>query len=65
MKTSSIAPAFRGALDKPKNRFRVDSLNLTNRQNAHEGSNNFAALRFGQFAGFDRRIDGLVIDVVD
>jgi hypothetical protein len=41
------------------------SLNLTNRQNARGVYNNMAALRFGQFAGFDRRIDGLVIDVVD
>jgi hypothetical protein len=50
---------------KRKIRFGVHSLNLTNRQNAHEVYNNIAAPRFGQFACFDRRIDGLVIDVVD
>jgi hypothetical protein len=50
---------------KRKIRFCVDSLNQTNRQNAHEVYNNIAAPRFGQLAGFDRRIDGLVIDVVD
>ena len=50
---------------KRKLRSRVDSLNLTNRQNAHEAYSNIAAPRFGQLAGFDRRIDGLVIDIVD
>lgn len=50
---------------KRKFRFGVYSLNLTNRRNAHDIYNNITAPRFGQFAGFDRRIDGLVIDVVD
>lgn len=50
---------------KRKIRFGVYSLNLTNRQNTHDVYNNIAAPRFGQFAGFGRRIDGLVIDVVD
>jgi hypothetical protein len=50
---------------KRKIRFGVYSLNLTNRQNAHDVYNNIAAPQFGKFAGFDRRVDGLVIDVVD
>ena len=50
---------------KRKIRFGVDSLNLTNRQNAHEVYGNIAAPRFEQFAVFNRRIDGLVIDVAD
>ena len=50
---------------KRKIRFGVYSLNMTNRQNAHDVCSNTTSLRFGQFAGFDRRIDGLVIDVVD
>jgi hypothetical protein len=50
---------------KRKIRFGVYSLNLTNRQNAHDVYNNITSPRFRQFAGFDRRIDGLVIDVVD
>jgi hypothetical protein len=56
---------FKERSSKRKIRFGVYSLNLTNRQNAHEVFNNIAAPRFGRFAGFDRRIDGLVIDVVD
>jgi hypothetical protein len=50
---------------KRKIRFGVYSLNLTGRQNAHDVYNNITAPRLGQFAGLDRRIDGLVIDVVD
>jgi hypothetical protein len=50
---------------KRKIRFGVYSLNLTGRQNAHDVYNNITAPRFGHFAGLDRRIDGLVIDVVD
>jgi hypothetical protein len=50
---------------KRKIRFGVYTLNLTNRQNPHEVYSNVASPLFGQFAGLDKRIDGLVIDVVD
>jgi len=57
-------PFMKGS-GKRKIRFGVYSLNLTGRKNAHDIYNNITATRFGQFAGFDKRIDGLVIDVVD
>jgi hypothetical protein len=47
-------PFMKGST-KRKIRFGVYSLNLTGR----------TATKFGQFAGFDKRIDGLVIDLVD
>jgi hypothetical protein len=56
---------FMKASAKRKIRFGVYSLNLTGRRNAHDIYNNVTAPLFGQFAGFDKRIDGLVIDVVD
>ena len=56
---------FMKASTKRKIRFGVYSLNLTGRRNAHDIYNNITAPLFGQFAGFDKRIDGLVIDVVD
>jgi hypothetical protein len=50
---------------KRKIRFGVYSLNLTGRQNPHDVYSNVASPLFGQFAGLGKRIDGLVIDVVD
>jgi hypothetical protein len=50
---------------KRKIRFGVYTLNLTGRQNPHDVYNNVASPLFGRFAGLDKRIDGLVIDVVD
>jgi hypothetical protein len=57
-------PFMKGST-KRKIRFGVYSLNLTGRKNAHDIYNNITATKFGQFAGFDKRIDGLVIDLVD
>jgi hypothetical protein len=50
---------------KRKIRFGVYSLNLTNHRNPLDIYNNVASPLFGQFAGFQHRIDGLVIDVVN
>ena len=50
---------------KRKIRFGVYTINLTNRQNPHDVFSNAASPLFGQFAGFQHRIDGLVIDLVD
>jgi hypothetical protein len=50
---------------KRKIRFGVYTINLTNHQNAHDVYSDNASLRFGRFAGFQHRIDGLVIDLVD
>ena len=46
-------------------RFGVYSLNLTNHLNYLDVYNNVASPYFGHFAGFQHRVDGLVIDMVD
>jgi hypothetical protein len=50
---------------KRKIRFGVYTLNLTNHRNPLDIYNNVTSPLFGQFAGFQHRIDGLVIDIVD
>jgi hypothetical protein len=47
-----------------KFRLGVYSTDVTNRQNPHDVYNNVASPIFGQFAGFQRRFDGLVLDLV-
>jgi hypothetical protein len=56
---------FRESSSKRKIRFGVYSINITNRHNPMDIYNNVTSPFFGQFAGFDRRVDGLVIDVVE
>jgi hypothetical protein len=56
---------FIGRSTKRKFRFGIYSLNLTNHRNPHDVYNNVASPLFGQFAGFHRRIDGLVIEIVN
>jgi hypothetical protein len=56
---------FMESSSKRKIRFGVYTLNLTGRQNPHDVYSNVASPLFGQFAGLDKRINGLVIDVVD
>jgi hypothetical protein len=50
---------------KRKIRFGVYTINLTNRLNPLAIYSNAASPLFGQFAGFQHRIDGLVIDLVN
>jgi hypothetical protein len=50
---------------KRKIRFGVYSLNLTNHRNPLDIYNNVTSPLFGRFAGFQHRIDGLVIDLVN
>jgi carboxypeptidase family protein len=50
---------------KRKIRFGVYTLNLTNHRNPLDIYNNVASPLFGQFTGFQHRVDGLVIDVVN
>jgi hypothetical protein len=50
---------------KRKIRFGVYSINITSHQNAHDVYNNVTSPLFGRFAGLQKRIDGLVIDLVD
>jgi outer membrane receptor protein involved in Fe transport len=56
---------FKETPSKRRIRFGVYSINLTNRQNPTDVYNNVTSPFFGRFAGFERRIDGLVIDVVE
>jgi Carboxypeptidase regulatory-like domain/TonB dependent receptor len=56
---------FREKSTKRKIRFGVYSINLTGRRNPEDVFSSTASPLFGQFAGFERRIDGLVIDLVD
>jgi len=48
-----------------KLRLGVYSLDLTNHANAHDVYNNLVSPLFGRFAGFQRRIDGLDLDIVE
>jgi len=38
---------------------------VTNHQNPHDVYNEVASPLFGRFAGFDRRLDGFVIDFLN
>ena len=56
---------FLGNLKNRKIRFGVYSLNLTDHSNALEVYNNVSSPYFGHFVGFQHRVNGLVIDVVN
>jgi hypothetical protein len=56
---------FLGNLKNRKIRFGVYSLNLTDHSNALEVYNNVNSPYFGHFVGFQHRVNGLVIDVVN
>jgi hypothetical protein len=56
---------FVGRSANRKIRLGLYSLNLTNHLNPHDIYNNVASPLFGQFAGYHRRIDGLVIEIND
>jgi hypothetical protein len=62
-KVSSLP--FMGRFKNQKLRLGVYSLNLTNHANYLDVYNNVASPYFGNFAGFQHRVDGLVIDMVD
>lgn len=47
-----------------KFRLGIYSTDVTNHQNPHDVYNNITSPIFGQFAGFQRRFDGLVLDMV-
>jgi hypothetical protein len=48
-----------------KLRFGLYSLDVTNHQNPHDVYNEVVSPFFGRFAGFDRRLDGFVIDFLN
>src|SRR6267154_588680 len=54
-----------GRSTKRKIRLGVYSLNLTNHLNPHDIYNNVVSPLFGQFAGYNRRVDGLVVEIVN
>jgi hypothetical protein len=55
---------FVGSLKKHKMRFGVYSINVTNHLNPLDVFNSVASPDFGDFVGYQHRIDGLVIDFV-
>ncbi len=54
-----------GRSSNRKVRFGLYSLDVTNHQNPHDVYNEVASPLFGRFAGFDRRLDGFVIDFLN
>ena len=56
---------FMGRSSNRKIRFGIYSLDVTNHQNPHDVYNEVASPFFGRFAGFDRRLDGFVIDFLN
>jgi Carboxypeptidase regulatory-like domain len=56
---------FMGRSSSRKLRFGIYSIDVTNHQNANAVYNEIASPFFGRFAGFDRRIDGFVIDFMN
>ncbi len=56
---------FLGRSPHRKLRFGLYSLDVTNHQNPHDVYNEVVSPNFGRFAGFDRRLDGFVIDFIN
>jgi len=56
---------FMGPSTKRKIRLGLYTLNLTNHQNPHDIHNNVASPLFGQFAGYNHRVNGFVIDIIN
>jgi hypothetical protein len=56
---------FLGTMKNRKLRFGVYSINLTNHSNPLAVYNNVTSPYFGHFVGFQHRINGFVIDIVD
>jgi len=57
-------PFIKGS-SKRKVRLGLYSINLTNHKNFHDVYSNVTSPVFGQFAGFQHRVDGVVIDIVN
>jgi hypothetical protein len=56
---------FLGNMKNRKLRFGLYSINLTNHSNPLEVYNNVTSPYFGHFVGFQHRVNGFVIDVVN
>ena len=61
----SLRVPFLGRSANRKLRFGLYSLDVTNHQNPHDVYNDVVSPYFGRFAGFDRRLDGFVIDFLN
>ena len=61
----SVRLPFVGHKSKHKLRLGVYSINLTNHGNFNDVYNIVTSPLFGQFTGFQRRTDGLIISFVD
>jgi len=61
----SLRVPFLGRSASRKLRFGLYSLDVTNHQNPHAVYNVVVSPFFGRFAGFDRRLDGFVIDFLN
>lgn len=61
----SLRVPFLGRSANRKLRFGLYSLDVTNHQNPHDVYNEVVSPFLGRFAGFDRRLDGFVIDFVN
>jgi Carboxypeptidase regulatory-like domain len=64
-KEFALRVPFLGRSANRKLRFGLYSLDVTNHQNPHAVYNEVASPLFGRFAGFDRRLDGFVIDFLN
>ena len=64
-KEFSLRVPFLGRSANRKLRFGIYSLDVTNHQNPHDVYNEVVSPLFGRFAGFDRRLDGFVIDFLN
>ena len=61
----SIHVAHTEASSKHKFRVGIYSIDMTNRQNPHDVYSNVTSAFFGNFAGFQRRYVGLVLDFIE
>jgi Carboxypeptidase regulatory-like domain/TonB dependent receptor len=61
----SLRVPFLGRSATRRLRFGLYSLDVTNHQNPHDVYNEVVSPFFGRFAGFDRRLDGFVIDFLN
>jgi hypothetical protein len=61
----SIHIPYTGSSKKHRFRLGAYSTDITNRQNPHDVYNNVTSRAFGQFAGFQRRYTGLVLDFIE
>jgi hypothetical protein len=60
-----LAGRLKNGMKAQRMRFGLYSLNLTNHSNPLEVYNNVTSPYFGHFVGFQHRVNGFVVDIVD